>query len=144
MVRELNKVNLPDVVTIWNENSQFLTSDGKTHTLESMTYWYDGKHYENHEYYGFFLGEALIGFCITKEDADISWIKMYALSAENQNKGFGSKCLREIENKLLKNNIQCEVKESNRAAYSFFIKNGYEEIDFDDEYKESILQKLKN
>ena len=142
MVKILNKVYLPEVVTIWNENSKYLTSDGKTHTIESMTYWYDGKHFENHEYYGFFSDEGLIGFCITKEDHDISWIKMLAFSAENQNKGFGSKCLSEIEKKLLNTRIQCEVKESNNAALSFFNKNGYKEINFDEDYREYILQKI--
>lgn len=140
MVKILEEADIPAVVEIWNSNAEFLTSDGKTHTIESLTGWYQGKHYVNHELYSFFEGDEVIGFCITKEDEDLSWVKMFAIKDEHQNKGYGSKCLKEVEKDLKHQKVNCEVKDINSSALEFFKRNGYKEIDFDNEYNEYILQ----
>ena len=141
MVKILKEEDIPEVVLIWNENSEYLTSDGKKHTIESLGGWYKGKHHENHELYSFFHEDEIIGFCITKEDVDISWIKMFALKKTARGKGFGSQCLKEVQDNLHQQIIRCEVKENNAIAISFFLRHGYKKIDFDDEYKEFILQR---
>lgn len=65
MIEVLKEKNIKNIVNIWDENSQHLTSDGKTHTLDSLTNWYLSKHHENQDY-GFFHNNKIIGFCINK------------------------------------------------------------------------------
>ncbi|WP_028972517.1 GNAT family N-acetyltransferase [Spirochaeta cellobiosiphila] len=145
MVKVFIEQDIPEVVEIWNENSDFLTSDGKKHSIESFTGWLEGKRHVNHEIYSFFDNQKIIGFCIPKEDPDISWVKMFALSKDHQGKGLGSGYLKTIQRLQKHDIVQCEVKKDNVKALNFFQENGYKEMEYDEEYKEYILQAhLKN
>ena len=135
----LNK-DLEQMKEIWNQHHQFLTSTGRIHTTESINNWYENRHNDFHEYYGYFIDSVLKGFIIIRNPKNSFWIKMLAVELGLQSQGVGRALLDFVIMKNEKNQKYTECLIDNIKALNFLITYGFKIIKYDSEYNEYTLQ----
>jgi len=135
----LNK-DLEQMKEIWNQHHQFLTSTGRIHTTESINNWYENRHNDFHEYYGYFIDSVLKGFIIIRNPKNSFWIKMLAVELGFQSQGVGRALLDFVIMKNEKNQKYTECLIDNIKALNFLITYGFKIIKYDSEYNEYTLQ----
>ena len=135
----LNK-DLEQMKEIWNQHHQFLTSTGRIHTTNSIKKWFENRHDDFHEYYGYFIDSVLKGFIIVRNPKNSLWIKMLAVDFGSQSQGIGRKLLDFIILKSEKNQKYTECLIDNIKALNFLITYGFKIIKYDSEYNEYTLQ----
>ncbi|MCF6318779.1 MAG: GNAT family N-acetyltransferase [Proteobacteria bacterium] len=74
-----------------------------------------------------------IGYIQFKLNNEDLYINMIILQAGHQNKGIGAKLLASIQTEQARNTIKLKCFKVNKAAYRFYLRNGFEVIS-EDEY----------
>ncbi len=139
-IRLIKKKDLEQLKEIWNQHHQFLTSTGRIHTTKSLNDWYENRHHDFHEYYGYFIDSVLLGFIIIRNPKDSLWIKMLAVELDSQSQGVGRSLLDFIITKSEKKQKYTECFIDNIKALNFFMTFGFKIVKFDSEYNEYTLQ----
>ena len=131
--------DLEQMKDIWNQNHQFLTSTGRIHTTESINKWYEHRHNDFHEYYGYFIDSVLKGFIIIRNPKNSFWIKMLAVELGFQSQGIGKALLDFVitKNEKKQKNTECLI--GNFKALNFLMTYGFKIVKFDSEYNEYTL-----
>lgn len=77
-------------------------------------------------FYGYYVNEEIVGISKFEIEKEKCKIKIIEIKPEWQNKGYGSKIIKEIEGKAKKSNVK-EIKLIPRdyRVYNFYEKNGY-------------------
>ncbi|MCD8204335.1 MAG: ribosomal protein S18-alanine N-acetyltransferase [Coprobacillus sp.] len=77
------------------------------------------------------IGEKVVGFALCYYTFDSASIAQIATHPDYQNNGIGSAMLSEIFDDCYAKKIQTitlEVRENNKKAFDFYIKNGFKEV----------------
>ncbi len=139
-IRLIKNKDLEQMKEIWNQHHQFLTSTGRIHTLKSLNNWFENRHIDFHEYYGYYINSVLLGFIIIRNPKDSLWIKMLAVEIGFQSQGVGRALLNFIITKSEKKQKYTECLIDNIKALNFFMTFGFKIVKFDSEYNEYTLQ----
>lgn len=139
-IRLIKDYDLEQMKEIWNQHHQFLTSTGRIHTTKSIIKWYENRHNDFHEYYGYFIDSVLKGFIIVRNPKNSLWIKMLAVELGFQSQGVGRALLDFVIQKNEKNQKYTECLIGNIIGLNFLITYGFKIIKFDSEYNEYTLK----
>jgi len=142
MIREIEKKDLSQLIKIWNEYYDLLTSSKTKHTIDSINKWFESRRGGGFEYFGYFNKDKLTGFVIIENRLNIIWLKFIAVEKTKKGKGIASKLIKYIisihKNKIIKT----EVLEENKTVLKFFEKNKFQIEKYDENEKQFILKHI--
>ncbi len=138
-IYKIKRKDLPQLVSLWNQEYKILTSSHFQMTLEKAKKGYDAKMFH---YYGIYNNNTLVGFLLLKGTKDL-WIKHILIDKDFRQRGLGTLLLKKAEEigKKNKMKLKTEVIKDNEEAAKFFLKSGFKMIKFDKRENQYILEK---
>ena len=139
-IRKVKEKDLPEIVRIWNVNYKVLTSTNRIHTLESITEWFKTQNEANHEMFGVYLNELLIGFMFLHYKEQGLWIKMTAIKEEFQHQGLGKKFILYALKERNSQKLYTEAKVENYIVVNAILNNRFQIIKYNNDLNEYLFQ----
>jgi len=139
-IQLIKNKDLNQLKEIWNQHHRFLSSTGRIHTTKTLNDWYENRHNDFHEYYGYFIDSVLLGFMIIRNPKESLWIKFLAVKKGSQSQGIGKALLDFIIPKNENKQKYTECFLDNIKALNFFKNYGFKIVKLDSEYNEYILE----
>ncbi|QEE15567.1 GNAT family N-acetyltransferase [Promethearchaeum syntrophicum] len=139
-IQLIKDIDLDQMKEIWNQNYCFLSSTGRIHTTETINDWFENRHTDFHEYYGYFIDSILVGFIIIRNPKKSLWIKFLAVKISSQSQGVGKALLDFIINNSENKQKFTECFIDNIKALNFFKRYGFKIVKVDSDYNEYTLE----
>ena len=138
--KKIKESHLSQLVSLWNQGSNVLTSSGFLMTQEKVELGLKEKMFE---YFGLFEKEKLIGFMLLKKEENELWIKHLLIDKAFRRKGLGKRLIEKAFSIAKKNKmkIKTEVLIGNKDALLFFEKLGFKKVEVNRKENHYVLEK---
>jgi len=138
--KKIKESHLSQLVSLWNQGSNVLTSSGFLMTQEKVELGLKEKMFE---YFGLFEKEKLIGFMLLKKEENELWIKHLLIDKAFRRKGLGKRLIEKAFSIAKKNKmkIKTEVLIGNKDALLFFEKLGFKKVGVNRKENHYVLEK---
>ena len=138
--KKIKESHLSQLVSLWNQGSNVLTSSGFLMTQEKVELGFKEKMFE---YFGLFEKEKLIGFMLLKKEKNELLIKHLLVDKAFRRKGLGKRLIEKAFSIAKKNKmkIKTEVLIGNKDALLFFEKLGFKKVGVNRKESHYILEK---
>ena len=140
VIKKIQKSSLNQLVNLWNQGKDVLTSSGFLMTQEKVELGFKEKMFE---YFGLFEKENLVGFMLLKKEKNELLIKHLLIDKAFRRKGLGKKLIDKAFSIAKKNKmkIKTEVLIGNKDALLFFEKLGFKKVGVNRKESHYVLEK---